>query len=200
MEAALELGGATMGKLVRVGVTLAMVASSFALLSIPTAGAATSKNVFDLHVGDNFAPPLADPDVAKAANGETTSVRVTGVFDAAAKTASGSGTFEHRAPDGTLLNSGTLTITGLTAFQFFGCGFTPDGDQLPPNFCGGRAILTMVAHPAPGVNVNAILTVTCELTDGGPPPPGMHEGIHVNVPSHVNFNKSVSGSNVFVEH
>jgi hypothetical protein len=188
-----------MGKLVRVGVTLATIVS-FALLSGPTAGAATSKNVFDVRVGDNFIPPLADPDVAMAANGETTAVVVTGVFDVAAKTASGSGTFAHRAPDGTLLNSGTLTITGLTAFQFFGCGFTPDGGRLPADFCGGRAILTMVAHPATGGNVDAILTVTCDLTDGGSPPPGQPEGITVNVPGHLNFNKSVSGSNLFVEH
>jgi len=188
-----------MSKLVRVGVVLAII-SSFALLSGPTAGAETSKSVFDVHVGDNFIPPLANPSVAMAANRETTTVVVTGVFDAAAKTASGSGTFVHRASDGTVLNSGTLTITGLTAFQFFGCGFTPDGGVLPSNFCGRRAILTMEAHPAPGVNVDAILTVTCELTDGGSPPPGQPEGITVVVPGHLNFNKSVSGSNLFVEH
>lgn len=192
--------GADMGKLVKVGVAIAIVVSSLALLGTLNAGAATSKNAFDFHVGDHFAPPLADPDVAMAANGETTTVRATGVFDVAAKTASGSGTFDHRAQDGTLLASGTLTITGLTAFQFFGCGVAPDGGQLPPNFCGGRAILTGVAHPAPGVNVDIVLTVTCEVTDGGPPPGGMHEGIHVNVPGHVNFNKSVSGGNIFVEH
>ncbi len=173
-----------------IGVTLATIVS-FALVSSPTAGAATSKNVFAVHVRG---------DVAMAANGETTTVVVTGVFDVAAKTASGSGTFMHRASDGTLLNSGTLTITGLTAFQFFGCGFTPDGNQLPPNFCGGRAILTMEAHPAdaPGVNVDAILTVTCDLTGGGSPPPGQPEGITVDVPGHLNFNQSVSGNTLFV--
>jgi hypothetical protein len=194
-----------MGKFGRVGVMLAVgvtlaTALTFGLVSSPTAGAATSKNVFDVHVGDNFIPPLADPDVAMAASGETTAVVVTGLFDVAAKTASGSGTFVHRASDGTVVNSGTLTITGLRAFQFFGCGFTPDGGVLPSNFCGGRAILTMVAHPAPGVNVDAILTVTCDLTGGGSPPPGQPEGVTVVVPGHLNFNKSVSGSNLFVEH
>jgi hypothetical protein len=185
-----------MRKFVKVGVTLATIVS-FALLSGPTAGAATSKDVFDFHVGDNFAPPLANPDVAVAENGDTFSARVTGVFDADAKTASGTGTFERRAPDGTLQRSGTLTITGLSGFQFFGCGFV-DGEQLPPSYCGGRAILTMEVHPAPGVNVDAVLTVTCDVTDGSPPPSGQPEGITVDIPSHSNFNKSVSGNNLFV--
>src|SRR5216684_2363014 len=97
---------------VRVGVTLATVLS-VGLLNSPTSGAATSKNVFDVHAGDNFAPPLAEPSVAVAENGDTLTARVTGLFDVLAKRASGSGTFEHRAPDGTLLHSGTLTVTGL---------------------------------------------------------------------------------------
>src|SRR5216683_1898184 len=105
-----------MAKIVRVGVMLATVLS-FALAGGRPAAAGTSKNVFDVHVGDNFIPPLSNPDVAVAENGDRLTVRVTGVFDADAKTASGSGTFEHRASDGTLLASGTVTITGLTAFQ-----------------------------------------------------------------------------------
>jgi len=183
---------------VRVGVTLATVLS-VGLLNSSTAGAATSKNVFDVHAGDNFAPPLAEPSVAVAENGDTLTARVTGLFDVVAKTASGSGTFEHRAADGTLLHSGTLTVTGLTAFQFFGCGFA-GAEQLPPNFCGGRVILPVVIHPAPGVNIDAILTVTCDVTSGGAPPPGQPEGITFNVPGRINFNKSVSGDNLLVQH
>jgi hypothetical protein len=187
-----------MGRFVRVGLTLATIVS-IAALSGPTAGAATSRHVFDVHVGDHFIPPLASPDVAVAENGDTLSARVTGVFDADSKTASGSGTFEHRAFDGSLQASGTLTITGLTAFQFFGCG-SVGGAPLPPSFCGGRAILTVVAHPAPGVSVDAILTVTCDATDAGPPPPGHPEGITVEVPGHLNFNKPLSGNNILVMH
>jgi hypothetical protein len=48
----------------------------------------------------------------------------------------------------TVLDSGTFTLTGLVAFQFYGCGevTTPEGPLgLPPDFCGGRVIFTVHA-------------------------------------------------------
>lgn len=104
-----------------------------------TSGAAskTSKASFDVHVGDNFVPPLAHPSVARAANGDTIQVPLTGAFNKATKAASGGGTFVHMRGT-TVLANGTLTLTRTIAFQFCGCGVAPDGSPLPSNFCGGR--------------------------------------------------------------
>lgn len=138
----------------------------------------------------------ACPDVARASNGDTFSLRAQGDLDTA-NGASGGGTFEHRTAAGTVVATGNLTVTGLLTFIPYGCGV-----QVPPNFCGGRAALAvhLVAHPAsnPSATVEAdgILEVECAL---GNPPAGAREGIRLNVKNLINFNKSVIGDTLFIK-
>jgi hypothetical protein len=162
------------------------------------AGARTSKGSFDLHVGDGFVPPLAAPSLARAGNGDTIEVVLTGAFNKRAKTASGGGTWTHRRGS-TVLGSGTVTFTRTVALQFYGCGVAPDGSPLPPNFCGGRVILRAHFVPTTGSEFNGQIEVNCQVHDPGKePPPGTSEGVKVNTRG-INFNKHVSGNNLFVQ-
>lgn len=182
--------------------TLALVA---ALVATNGAASKASKGTFDLHVGDNFAPPLAAPSVARAAKGETITIVVTGTFNSSTRSASGSGTFIHMR-GATVLATGTLTPTRMIAFQSYGCGVAPDGSAFPSNFCGGRVLLAvhLVGHPAsnPSATVerNGLLEVNCQVhSTTFSPPPGTSEGIKLVVKGGPNFNKHVSGANLFVQ-
>jgi hypothetical protein len=142
----------------------------------------------------------ACPNIARASNGDTFSLRAQGDFNTANGAASvGAGsTFEHKNSAGTLLATGTLTAAGLLTFIPYGCG----GGPFPPNFCGGRAALAvhLVAHPAsnPSATVEAdgILEVECLI---GNPPAGAMEGIRMNVKDRINFNKSAGGDTLFIK-
>jgi hypothetical protein len=170
------------------------------------AASKTSKASYDVHVGDNFAPPLAQPSVARAANGDTITLVVTGSFNKATKAASGGGTFVHMRGTA-VVASGTLTLTRTIAFQSYGCGVAPDGSAFPSNFCGGRVLLAahLVGHPAsnPSAKVerNALLEVNCQVhSSTTTPPPGTSEGVKLVLKKGgPNFNKHVSGANLFVQ-
>jgi plastocyanin len=176
-----------------------------ALVAVSGAASKTSRATFDVHVGDNFQPPLAQPSVARAANGDTITIVLTGTFNSAAKSASGSGTFVHMHGT-TVLATGTLTLTRMIAFQFYGCGVAPNGSPFPNNFCGGRVLLAahLVRHPAsnPSATVerNGVFEVNCQVhSTTFSPPPGTSEGIKLVVKGGPNFNKHVSGANLLVQ-
>lgn len=181
----------TTGKLV------VLTALTLALLGVGTASAKPSKYAF--HAGDGFAG-IASPEVAAAANGDTITLSATGKFHVASRKASGSGTFEHRASDGTLLGSGTFTVLRLTSFKSFGCGVA-EGQPLPANFCGGRAVLPVhvVGHPASGgtEEFDAVLTIVCVV--GDQVPAGAEEVAALDIPGVINFDQPVSGENLFVK-
>ena len=181
---------------------LALVA---VLVAAGGAASKTSKATFDVHVGDNFLPPLAQPSIARAASGETITVVLKGSFSAAGKSASGSGTFVHMRGT-TVLATGTLTLTRTIAFQFYGCGVAPNGSTFPSNFCGGRVLLAAhlighpVSNPSATVERNALFEVNCQVhSTTFSPPPGTSEGIKLVVKGGPNFNKHVSGANLFVQ-
>jgi hypothetical protein len=165
------------------------------VLSVATALAAPSK--FDFHAGDGFGG-IESPDVASASDGATITISAMGSFHVASHKASGGGTFVHKAADGTLLGSGTFTVTSLTSFAPFGCGVA-GGQPLPPNLCGGFAVFRVhvVGHPASGgtEEFNALFTIDCLL---GNPPPGAQEAITFDIPGVINFDTPVSGGNLFV--
>jgi hypothetical protein len=181
-------------------VLAACVLSCASLLLVPGgAGARTSNESFDLHVGDGFVPPLTAPSLARAGNGDTIEVVLTGAFNKRAKTASGGGTWTHRRGS-TVLGSGTVTLTRTVALQFYGCGVAPDGSPLPPDFCGGRVILRAhFVESTTGFEFDGKFEVNCQVHDPGrEPPPGTSEGVKVNTRG-INFNKHVSGNNLFVQ-
>jgi hypothetical protein len=157
-----------------------------------SAGSRTSKAAFAVFV---------EPTVTAASNGLTLESELEGSFNVADKTASGDGTYSLTAGT-TVLDSGTFTLTRLVAFQFYGCGevTTPDGPvSLPPDLCGGRVILAFHAtSSSTGEQTDGLYEVNCQIHDpGGQAPPGTSEGVKANARG-INFNKHVTGDNLFV--
>ena len=104
-----------------------------------------------------------------------------------------------------LVASGTWTATDLIEFQSYGCGVVL-GNPISPNACGGalklRVHLTATAPASiAGLQADGILTIFCII---GPNPPNNHddptgEGITLVVQGFINFNKIVSGMNVYIK-
>jgi hypothetical protein len=165
------------------------LAFAFCLAAIAagSTGAATSKSAFDVFV---------EPTISAASNGFTLESELTGSFNVADKTATGSGTYAVMAGT-TVIESGTFTLTRLIAFQFYGCGEVDD-TLLPADLCGGRAIFRFHATSTTGEERDGNYEVNCQIHDpGGKTPPGTSEGIKANARG-VNFNKHVTGDNLFV--
>jgi hypothetical protein len=174
----------------RTAVALAFALSAAAFV-VGGAGSATSKSAFEVFVEET---------TSAASNGLTLNSALEGSFDVATKTASGDGVYEVFA-GATEIEHGTFTLTGLVAFQFYGCGevTTPDGPvSLPPDFCGGRVVFTVHAVSSTGEEGTGLYEVNCQIHDpGGQAPPGTSEGVKVNARG-VNFNKHVTGDNLLV--
>ena len=159
-----------------------------AAVAAGSAGAATSKSAFEVFV---------EPTISAASNGLTLESELEGSFDVADKTATGSGTYAVMAGT-TVLDSGTFTLTRLIAFQFYGCGEI-EGTELPPDFCGGRAIFRFHATSTlNGEETVGNYEVNCQIHDpGGKTPRGTSEGVKANARG-INFNTHVTGDNLFV--
>ena len=160
---------------------------SVAAIAAGSAGSATSKSAFLVFV---------EPTFTAASNGLILETELEGSFNVADKTASGSGEYAVIA-GATVLESGTFSLTRLVAFQFYGCGEV-EGFSLPPDFCGGRAIFSFHATSSTGEETEGVAEVNCQIHDpGGQTPPGTSEGVKANARG-INFNKHVSGDNLFV--
>jgi hypothetical protein len=174
----------------RTAVALAFVLSA-AAFAVGSAGSATSKSAFAVFVEET---------TSASSNGLTLHSTLEGSFDVAAKTASGEGVYEVFA-GATEIEHGTFTLTRLVAFQSYGCGevTTPGGPvSLPPDFCGGRAIFAFHATSSTGEQRDGLYEVNCQIHDpGGQAPPGTSEGVKANARG-VNFNRHVTGDNLFV--
>jgi hypothetical protein len=174
----------------RIAAALASVVVAAAVVA-GGAGSATSKSTFQVFV---------DSTLSGASNGLVLETEMEGSFNVADKTASGEGTFTLMA-GASEIDHGTFSVTGLVAFQFYGCGevTTPDGPvTLPSDFCGGRVIFTVHAVSASGEQRDALYEVNCQIHDpGGQAPPGTSEGVKINARG-VNFNQHLTGDNLFV--
>jgi hypothetical protein len=175
----------------RIALAVAFVFSAVAIAP-GSAGSATSKSTFQVFV---------DETATAASNGLTLNTELAGQFDVAAKTASGEGDWSLMA-GATEIDHGTFTLTGLVAFQFYGCGEVMMGGEtisLPPDFCGGRATFTIDAVSAVnGEHHDGLYEVNCQIHDpGGQAPPGTSEGVKINARG-INFNKHVTGDNLIV--
>ena len=152
---------------------------------------------------------MEHPNVSEASNGDRVAVTGGGTFSTHPDSVTASGTFTHTNASGVLVASGTWTATDLIEFQSYGCGvlvYTDPDTTLPPNFCGGalklRVHLTATAPASiAGLQADGILTIFCII---GPNPPNNHddptgEGITLVVQGFINFNKIVSGMNVYIK-
>ena len=145
------------------------------------------------------------PNVAMASNGDTLELTGMGVFSTHPKTVTATGTFTHNLAGGGT-SVGTWTATDLLSFEFYGCGVVPSiGATLPPNACGGALKMRVVFTPAgTSLAIPGIVTVFCVIGPQAPPPhdnptePG-EEGATAVVPGIANFNKIVSGMNVYIQ-
>ncbi len=167
----------------RFGLVVAMMLI-LPLFGTSHASAATSKAMFEW---------IAENNVAMADNGDTVEIDAEGMMDVGAKMAEGGGTFTHFSSGGAPVATGEITATGLQSFQFYGCG-------LPgfPDFCGGRALISVHLEATVGgtvVEADGTLTVDCLI---GSPPAGADEGVRLNVKDLINFNMEVSGETLFV--
>jgi hypothetical protein len=171
-----------------------------ALLAISPGAALADPNnepaTFELH--------LEVPNVAEAPSGDQVAVTGSGVFSVHPKSVTASGSFTHTGSDGNVVGSGTWTATALRSFEFYGCGVLtfPDPDViLPPDFCGGALKVAVTLTPqGTRLALTGTLTIFCII---GPQTPATHEdpsgeGLTLVVDGVMNFNKIVSGMNVYI--
>jgi len=157
------------------------------------AGHSTASFQFLVGAGPLCSLPVPNPcpDISTADNGDTVALTGQGTLSVFASSVTGSGTFVHMAPDGTVRAMGTWTAIRLMSFRSFG-----NSPGLPSNFVGGLALI-LVQLSVGGTPVHtAVLTVICEV---GNPPAGLHEGMKLAVQdTPFNFNKQVSGLTIFI--
>jgi hypothetical protein len=145
------------------------------------------------------------PNVSEASNGDRVAVTGGGVFSVHPKSVTASGSFTHTDSQGNVVASGSWTATELRSFEFYGCGvltFTDPDTTLPPNFCGGALKLAVILTPSgTTLALPGTLTVFCIV---GPQTPATHddptgEGVTLVVADVLNFNKIVSGMNIYIQ-
>jgi len=152
---------------------------------------------------ESFELHMEVPNVSEAPNGDRIAVSGEGVFTVNPKSVSATGTFTHSDSQGNVLGEGTWVATQLLDYQTYGCGVlatTVPPTPLPANLCGG-ALRMQVLLTAGGNQFEGILVVFCII---GPNPPNSHddftggEGVTLNVIGVSNFNKIVTGQNVYI--
>ncbi len=138
--------------------------------------------------------PTACPAVAGAKNGDTIEITGEGTFSIHEKSATGGGTFVHKDSEGNVIGSGTWEAMELISFHSYGSGSV---QGLPPELQGGKALMRVhLTADGGGPEFDGILWVDCLL--GDKIPAGAAEGVRLDVPGIINFNKEVSGFTVYV--
>jgi hypothetical protein len=175
----------------RFACTLALALSAAAIVT-GSAGSAHSRSSFQVFV---------DETTSASATGLTLVSELEGSYNVVGKTATGEGDYQIWAGS-TEVDHGTFSLTRLIDFQFYGCGEVTDEDgnrvELPPDYCGGRALFRIHYVSADGGEGTAQYEVNCQIHDpGGQAPPGTSEGVKANARG-VNFNEHVTGDNLFV--
>lgn len=153
------------------------------------AGAACAQNTavnYTLLVASGFiCDPTGSgtcPAVAKSVNGDSYEISGAGTFDPRNKSVKSTGTFNHRAPDDTILDTGVWLATDLISFDSYGIAPTAllqRGPafvrlQLGPKLsvfhsrsvpAGGLATFRIVLMPVSGATKTALLQINCALGD-----------------------------------
>jgi hypothetical protein len=154
-------------------------------------GAGTQRSAFGSSQTQTYELHMDVPQVSQAANGEMVSITGSGVFSVNPKTVSATGTFTSQSS-----GSGTWVATQLLDFQPYGCGII-FGTPIPPNLCGGKVMLRVVlTDSTSGQQFDGVLWVFCLI---GNPPSSAKEGARLDIVGVNNFNKIVSGDNVYVK-
>ena len=155
-----------------------------------TASTVWQQPVFASSETESFQLHMEGPQIAQAANGDMVSVSGSGMFSVHPKTVTATGTFTSHSS-----GNGTWVATQLLDFQPYGCGII-FGTPIPPNLCGGKLMLRIVlTDSTSGQQFDGVLWVLCLM---GNPPPSAKEGARLDIIGVNNFNKIVSGGNVFI--
>jgi hypothetical protein len=122
------------------------------------------------------------PAVAKSANGDTYEISGAGTFDPQNKFVRAAGTFNHKATNGTILETGVWLAGELVSFDSYGVApsaliqrgpalsIPQRGPKRPPMRpgslpTGGLAIFRILLIAVSGTTKEAVLEVNCALGD-----------------------------------
>lgn len=179
----------------RLALVAALALATFAFAPGAVADPNNEPGTWELHI--------EVPNVSEAPNGDQIAVTGSGVFSVHPKSVTASGAFTHTDASGTVIGSGAWTADRLLSFEFYGCGVIESlGVTLPPDFCGGALKLDVTLTPSgTDLALDGNLTIFCIV---GPQAPSSHddpseEGISLVVPGIANFNRIVSGMNIYIQ-
>jgi hypothetical protein len=154
------------------------------------------------------------PAVVKSDNGDRYEMSGAGTLNAQNKSVTAAGTYTHKSPDGTTLETGVWIARELVGFDSYGVapgalmsrrqafGPPPLGPRRLPNLsgsipAGGRAVFRIRLLPVRGEPKIATLQVNSAI--GNVPPEHPVEGIRLAFEgSRVQFDEEVSGRTLFV--
>ena len=154
------------------------------------------------------------PAVAKSVNGDSYEITGAGTFNPQSKSVSAAGTFAHKIPNGTVVETGVWTSNQLLSFDLYGAapnalrqrgivagvpGFRPN--LLPmsvnPVPVGGLAVFHIRMLPASGMPMAAALQVNCALAET--PRDRSSDGIRLKLERNpTEFSEELGGSVMFL--
>jgi hypothetical protein len=154
------------------------------------------------------------PAVARSTRRDTYEFTGAGTFNTQTKSVNAAGTFAHKAPDGTVLETGVWTSSQLLSFDL--CGAAPNAlrqrgiaagvpgfrsNLLPmsvsPVPVGGLAVFHIRLLPASGMPMSAVLQLNCALADA--PRDRSADGIRLKLERNpTEFSEELGGSVMFL--
>jgi hypothetical protein len=154
------------------------------------------------------------PAGAKSVSRDTYEITGAGTFNPQSKSVSAAGTFAHKSPTGTVLETGVWTSNQLISFDVYGAapnalrqrgiaagvpGFRPNGlpMSVSPVPVGGLAVFHIRLLPASGMPIAAVLQVNCALADA--PRDHSADGIRLKLERNpTEFSEELGGSVMFL--
>ena len=154
------------------------------------------------------------PAVARSERRDTYEFTGAGTFNAQTKAVSAAGTFTHKIPNGTVVESGVWTSNQLIGFDTYGAapdalrqrgiaagvpGFrtNPSSMSFSPVPIGGLAVFRIRMLPVSGIPMNAALQVNCALADA--PRDRSADGIRLKLEKGLaEFSEELGGSVMFL--
>jgi len=196
--------------------TAGMILATF-LAAVPTRAQNTSGDYL-FFVGSGFLCQSNDssscPAVAKSADDSTYELSGAGTFNAKSKSVTAVGTFTHKTPNGSTLETGIWMANELVSFDSYGVArdvLMREGSTFGPSEfgprrmpvlsgsmpTGGLAVMRIRLLPMRGPSRTAVLQVNCAL--GKVPDERQTDGVRLSFEeAGVQFDQEISGRTMFV--
>jgi hypothetical protein len=155
------------------------------------------------------------PAAAKSVNRDIYEITGAGTFNPQSKSVSAAGTFAHKIPNGTVVETGVWISNQLISFDSYGAapnalrqrgiaagvpgGFHPNplSMSVNPVPVGGLAVFRIRLLPASGMPMTAVLQVNCALADA--PRDRSADGIRLKLEGNpTEFSEELGGSVMFL--